>query len=1334
LFTSTVATTTTVAASDKRHGRPLFSSTIGKNPARNGGESQGGESKDETQRVIYQKVVRPPNDTQQARLDFLPSLIDYIQNDFRVPNDLAMPYSLKAMDDDNDGEDGADGGGYSIVAIDSPLSRDSRMSRMDVEVVGIYPDDEDGGKGGVIPTMVMVVVKERRLAAGGGGADIITSRLFEESKKKILKALENGLDDFMDGRVQSRSRSTAARSVGQNNADNGGVSRVSSPSAGKDIQEMDNQEEEEEWNLDEFEELQDFIDHVDAEDDLLRKVRNGAATNLSPNIELDETGSVVIDAQSTNVIDPPPPPPPPPPKRSTATTAVDYDDFAVKAAKQRKEESAQKAAAARKQSKQETSKPKGDVDFAVQAARAAADQKRKMEQEDDDYSSSSSGNYAIEAAARIAKALKQKQKINNENCNSNNSGHVDEIDSCGCCKDGVPITPSSTSTSIPYQESSTTTDTIVSNSIEKGDAIPMSMDSLPNTIPIGKRDRKGAFQFSISSPARRQQRQQQQEERKGRKGKVVVPDSNVDAMAAVPSSLTSNKKKTTTKQTKMSTTQGTTSTITKDRTTSVPTPKDTGQKKSKPVTSAVPSSTTTTTDNLKKMDINLVRNDDKSIIDPNVSEEERQRSLDNLAFTSKPSSSSSRSKASSIITDNNGSIQQPPPPSLSSPPTTKTDAEIEQDIIKAAVDIMPGFLPDDDNKQTKSSSSQNEEEGSMTPEELLKDVLKFGEDMDKEEEEGAGFVSGAFSKAKELMREEKQNLKMEKEETTRDGTNVGLRYQDDPIGSDGDISLEELELKRIFAAGESIANGRMTASNNNAGSTTDALTTTANNGAIDYEASTQALIDADTTVSRNVRTLDEDLAQLEVRISRTPGEAASDAGSSAGSGSIDPLFDVFSGPETYNPNVDPETSVNWPGAAMGTRTDVKMPPELAAAVKNAKFAADLLSKMAIMGDDNAADDDKQTRYSLNGKEISPKQMQSLQTVVDEGVKVGLIIDPIQYLDERARLSMVVDEMKQQPEERYSEIIQNYNDLVLCDNFVTLIQHRLRDMDSHIQQYRANPHQSDEDVENLQESYEPERNILIALVNYAQYLLKQAQALGSDLEATQLSIIRSICVVAMDPKHTTEEQTACALSDAVRDMRPLLDETFVSYLKYAVAEEEAKLAREGLLDDPDANRWLFVLKIVQQGVYRELEVGIKRYIDHISYVLRMETKEERKQLLTKIIDVMPSMDVRPFVKVVDNIAASLGQSVKGDFDREDAYVLGVMANKILQLRKDVETLLPKERLDYMSRDADEWAMRQKERLLEMRNMTKNRLKAARETDQYEEDDEIPGRFREVERMT
>jgi hypothetical protein len=366
-----------------------------------------------------------------------------------------------------------------------------------------------------------------------------------------------------------------------------------------------------------------------------------------------------------------------------------------------------------------------------------------------------------------------------------------------------------------------------------------------------------------------------------------------------------------------------------------------------------------------------------------------------------------------------------------------------------------------------------------------------------------------------------------------------------------------------------------------------------------------------------------------------------------------------------------------------------------------------------------------TTYFVGNRQLTDKQVQNMRTLMVEAVDIGLIDNPLIKMKESSQLQMLIDELWDQPEERHTEITSNYKDLLLSDNFVTLVKERLTMM-------------ADRDLEAMrrgddatEKTSSRERQLLGGLVVAAQLLLKEARALGAQLEAQQLEVIRSICKIAMDPKHDTEEETAQALTDGVREMRPLFDDSFVAYLKYAVAEEEAKLARAGLLDDPEHNQWLFVLKIVQQGVYAELARGINRYIDHIGYVLRMETAVERRLLLKQLIDVMPSLDVRPFVQVVDNIVGSLGDSVRGNF--AGANVLGDMTNKLLQLSRDMKDLLPEERIALMSRDADEWAQRQREKLMESRSQTQKLLEAARETEHLDEEVESLARRGEVDRF-
>ena len=613
--------------------------------------------------------------------------------------------------------------------------------------------------------------------------------------------------------------------------------------------------------------------------------------------------------------------------------------------------------------------------------------------------------------------------------------------------------------------------------------------------------------------------------------------------------------------------------------------------------------------------------------------------------------------------------------------------QIQQDLLKAATDMMP---------------VENEGEEGLSPEELLAQVLKFGDEKEKEESPGFGFVEGAFGKAKDLLKaEERAETKFKELE---DNPLKYMKYEGSDSREELKRKAEEEELKRIFATGQSEAVERIT--NPNTRSSNLAKTSIT-------EEDIDALIANDQTVPRNARILDDELAELELRISRSKGEETDGPAKNK-------VFDVFSGPETYNPNVDPETAVNWPGAKEGTRTDVRLATELSTALKQAKFAASVLSQM------REEESEEGVRYFVGEKELSLDRVNLLRTCTDEAVKAGLIEDPQILMIERFRLQMLLDELISQPEERLEEIALNYKDLLLSDNLVELMKERLRAMTERDLEARR---EGKED--SLKEQHARERAILINLAQIGQGLVREAQALGAELEVSMLEIIRSICEVAMDPSHKTSEDTAMALTDAVRDIRPLLDDAFVAYLKYAIAEEEGKLAREGVLDDPDQNRWLFILKIVQEGVYAELSRGLQRYVDHIFYVLRMNSKSERRELLSKLIEVLPTMDVRPFVKVVNNIVSSLGTTVNGDF--ADGVILGEMTNKLLQLQRDVSDLLPPERITELSKDADDWAAAQRERLMERQKLTRQRLEGARQTGGVDPDKVIKKPGVEAERF-
>merc|ERR1712003_147954 len=101
------------------------------------------------------------------------------------------------------------------------------------------------------------------------------------------------------------------------------------------------------------------------------------------------------------------------------------------------------------------------------------------------------------------------------------------------------------------------------------------------------------------------------------------------------------------------------------------------------------------------------------------------------------------------------------------------------------------------------------------------------------------------------------------------------------------------------------------------------------------------------------------------------------------------------------------------------------------------------------------------------------------------------------------------------------------------------------------------------------------------------------------------------------------------------------------------------------------------------------------------------------LLEKIVNDLPTMDVRPFHKVVTNIVSSLGTGVKGNFDGIDE--LATLTKPLLQLATDLNDILPPEKLALKSRDADEWIRSKKQKFLEQQKQVRNKLKQKLQTE-------------------
>ena len=150
--------------------------------------------------VVYQKVVRPPSGL--TDILFLGYLVEYLQDRFELPPDLPMVYEKNIPDESFQEKSSV------VVQWDSSLSPDPQKTALNVQIVGIYGDDntKKDGSSSRLPNMAMVAVSKASTADDTNNSNNfppMLANLFADSESKILKALDRGLEEFMAGKIKN---------------------------------------------------------------------------------------------------------------------------------------------------------------------------------------------------------------------------------------------------------------------------------------------------------------------------------------------------------------------------------------------------------------------------------------------------------------------------------------------------------------------------------------------------------------------------------------------------------------------------------------------------------------------------------------------------------------------------------------------------------------------------------------------------------------------------------------------------------------------------------------------------------------------------------------------------------------------------------------------------------------------------------------------------------------------------------------------------------------------------------------------------------------------------
>ena len=221
-----------------------------------------------------------------------------------------------------------------------------------------------------------------------------------------------------------------------------------------------------------------------------------------------------------------------------------------------------------------------------------------------------------------------------------------------------------------------------------------------------------------------------------------------------------------------------------------------------------------------------------------------------------------------------------------------------------------------------------------------------------------------------------------------------------------------------------------------------------------------------------------------------------------------------------------------------------------------------------------------------------------------------------YLIDEKKLELLIQELSQALPERHDLILSSYKDLYFSPNFLLLLQNKNKDI------YLTN-----------------QIRLLYSKITYKgiEYISQLTELIKQE-SIQHLQTIYDICQISSKFQHNEIQ-----FLNEIELIKNKFDTTLLSYIKYAIQEEEysivSKLKRENTLANKvyDKNdiynnptRWLQILNILYNGVYYELSSRFQRLIDPLLLILRFEQRDVQSYLYQRLVESTAVIDL-PYLK-------------------------------------------------------------------------------------------------------
>ncbi|GAW80265.1 hypothetical protein, conserved [Plasmodium gonderi] len=251
-----------------------------------------------------------------------------------------------------------------------------------------------------------------------------------------------------------------------------------------------------------------------------------------------------------------------------------------------------------------------------------------------------------------------------------------------------------------------------------------------------------------------------------------------------------------------------------------------------------------------------------------------------------------------------------------------------------------------------------------------------------------------------------------------------------------------------------------------------------------------------------------------------------------------------------------------------------------------------------------------------------------------------------------RLNTLTQELAYADDDMIPTVCNNYRDLLLSDEYACLMKLRLEE----------NPPKNKE-----------EQKILHIINSFAMSLYDDIKIIMEHEEKEHLKKIQLICEKAVyDEK---------GLNEFIESMKPLLDYSFLGYIKHAIKMEKKRIKMQNIDFRENPSDWLIILMIIQKGIYSILEKDIWQDVINITTIICHDQPSVRKTILTTMLASMPKADWIFFKDVIKTIYKCVQEKkITANHFPDFPHI----PEAIFQLNYDIEQVLPdwfiKEMLD------------------------------------------------------